>query len=477
MDELKTFTALELARLMRKGRLSPVELARASLDAIEKENREINAVITVSEERALEQARRVERRLLEGQEVSPLAGVPILIKDNIMVEGVRMTCASRMLENYVAPYDASVIEKLEEAGLVIVGKANMDEFAMGSTGKTSIFGPALLPGNKDYCAGGSSSGSAAAVAAGMVPLSLGSDTGGSVLVPASYCGIWGIKPTYGAVSRYGMVAHASSLEQIGPMAENGADLAALLELSAGADWRDPTSVGLPAPGQDREPPLINGLKIAVPRELAGGCASGVENVFWACVEKLKALGARVDAVSVPELSYSLAAYNVISTAEASSNLSRFDGIRFGLPGRGKNFEERIRYSRGQGFGLEVKRRILLGTYVLGEEQYESKFLRARAAASRIKGALEALLSEYPLILCPITKSTAPLLKEDLETKKEVCTLDSNTAAANLAGLPAVSFPFGADEKGLPVGLHLMGGAFRDRFIIAAAEAICREVNL
>ncbi len=477
MDELKTFTALELARLMRKGRLSPVELARASLDAIERENKEINAVITITGERAMDQARRVEKRLLAGEEISPLAGVPIIIKDNILVEGVRMTCASRMLENYIAPYDAGVVEMLEKAGLVIVGKANMDEFAMGSTGETSIFGPALLPGNKDYCAGGSSSGSAAAVAAGMALLSLGSDTGGSVRVPASYCGIWGIKPTYGAVSRYGMVTHASSLEQIGPMAKSGADLAALLELCAGADWRDATSVGLPSSGSYDEPPQINILKIAVPQELTEGCTSGVHDVFWGCVEKLKALGARVDTISIPELRYTLAAYNVISCAEASSNLSRFDGIRFGLPGVGADFEERIRNSRGQGFGREVKRRILLGTYVLSEKQYESRFLKAREAARRIKEALEAVMSEYFLILCPTTKTTAPCLGQDLEPETGVCNFDTNTAAANLTGLPAVSFPFGADEKGLPVGLHLMGSAFQDRFVISAAETICHEVSL
>ena len=465
MSKLMEMTALEMGAAVKRGDVRPLELARVSLTAISNKNPEVNAVISIAQERAEKMALSVEDRLRRGEELSPLAGVPIIVKDNISVAGMTMTCGSRMLEYYIAEYDAHVTELIDAAGLIIVAKANMDEFGMGATGEDSAFGAVRLPLDLIRATGGSSSGSAAAVMSGMVPLALGTDTGGSIRLPAAWCGLCGLRPSYGAVSRYGLVAHASSIDIIGPMAGNAADTGALLNVISARDLRDMTSREY---NFEKKPVALKGMKIAIVRQYLENCTNAVLESFDAVVSWLRKIGAELEYVSIPELDLALPAYKAIACAEASSNLARYDGLRYGLQGCGDSFDSRALDSRGKGFGYEVRRRILLGTQVLSGDSYENTYLKAREAAACIKQSLEAVMEDYQVLISPTSGMTAPLI--GLEAGEKAGMNDSNTAAAALVGIPALSFPCGCDETGLPIGVQLMGKAGSEYLLLKIAES-------
>ncbi len=397
----------------------------------------------------------------------PLAGVPIAIKDNIMVEGQIVSCGSLLLRNHYAAYDATVIQKLRQAGALILGRTNMDEFGMGSTNEYSAFGPVLNPWSRKHVAGGSSGGSAAAVAADFAPLALGSDTGGSVRQPASFCGVWGLKPSYGRVSRYGLVAYASSLDQIGPIARNSADLSLLYSVIEGFDPKDsssiPSAIEPPEQNAIKATKSLQGQKIAVFKEfLAEGLDKDVREAFTLALNAYKSLGAEVVELSLPEISLAIPAYYVIATAEASSNLARFDGVRFGARTQrpGVNLRDMYTYSRSEGFGKEVKQRIMLGTYVLSAGYYEAYYGKANRVREVLRRKFNDIFaSGVTLIAAPTVPSTAFELGQQTKDSISMYLSDIYTIVANLAGIPALSHPIGLDTKGLPIGMQLMAKAF------------------
>jgi aspartyl-tRNA(Asn)/glutamyl-tRNA(Gln) amidotransferase subunit A len=440
---------------------SAEEVVSGCLERIGPNN--FNTFITIAKESAIEAARKTEGH------TGPLAGVPIAIKDNISTKGIQTTCASRILGGYVPPYDAHVIERLKEAGAVIVGKVNMDEFAMGTSTETSHYGPTLNPWNTITVPGGSSGGSAATVAAGEVPLALGSDTGGSVRCPASFCGVVGLKPTYGVISRYGLISYANSLEQIGPIASNVADMTLLFNVIAGHDPRDSTSV----PGEkDYTKALVddvNGLTIGVPKEYFGdGLDQAVEKSVWDSVHRLEDLGASWQEVEMPHTKYALAAYYVIAMSEASSNLARFDGMRYGLRLE-KDHDWHTTYSeiRAQGFGEEVKRRILLGTYALSAGYMDKYYLKALKVRTLIKQDFERALKRTDVLIAPTMPTPAFKLGEKISDPLTLYMADVNTVPVNLSGVPSISLPCGF-SNGLPIGLQIMGKHFDEETIIRTA---------
>ena len=410
---------------------------------------------------------------IEGDSEGALAGKTVAVKDNISTKNVRTTCGSAMLEGYVPPYDATVIKRLKEAGATIVGKTNMDEFGMGSTTETSAFGPAPNPAAEGHVTGGSSGGSAAAVAAGEADLALGSDTGGSIRNPAAFCGVVGIKPTYGLVSRYGLVAYANSLEQIGPFASSVEDAAALLYVIAGPDERDGTSrkEGADSDYASAADGDIDGLSIGVPTELVEGADDGVRETFWDAISKLESQGASYHEVSLPSIEYGVAAYYVLAMSEASSNLARFDGVRYGPATESDgNWNEAFAEVREQGFGPEVKRRILLGTYALSAGYHEKYYGKAQDARAWVKRDFDDALSEADVLASPTMPVPPFELGESLDDPLKMYLSDANTVPVNLANLPAISVPAGKTEK-LPVGLQLIGPAFGEETIIRAASAV------
>lgn len=440
---------------------SAEEVVSQCIDRIEAGK--FNTFITVAKESAPEAANKSENSK------GPLAGVPIAIKDNISTKGIQTTCASRILGGYVPPYDAHVIERLKEAGAVIVGKVNMDEFAMGTSTETSHYGPTLNPWNTETVPGGSSGGSAATIAAGEVPLALGSDTGGSVRCPASFCGVVGLKPTYGVISRYGLISYANSLEQIGPLASNVADMTLLFNVIAGHDQRDSTSV----PGEkDYTKALVDdvkGLTIGVPKEYFGdGLDQAVEKSVWDSVHRLEDLGASWQEVEMPHTKYALAAYYVIAMSEASSNLARFDGMRYGLRLE-KDHDWHTTYSeiRAQGFGEEVKRRILLGTYALSAGYMDKYYLKALKVRTLIKQDFERALKSTDVLIAPTMPTPAFKLGEKISDPLTLYMADVNTVPVNLSGVPSVSLPCGF-SNGLPIGLQIMGKHFDEKTIIRTA---------
>lgn len=441
--------------------------AEAALEKIEKTDGRINAVITVTRSRAQSAWEKTKKRLDAGEKL-PLAGVPVIVKDNIFVDGEKLTCASHMLENFTAMYDAAAVTALERAGAVIVGKANMDEFAMGITGETSYFGATKNPLDTRFSPGGSSSGCGAALAAGYVDAALGSDTGGSARLPAAWCGVWALKPTYGAVSRRGLVAFASSMDQICPMAASGQMLAKLTDAVAVRDELDLTSTGLPSPccGMKAE---LKGVKAAIPSELTEGMDSDTARCLGDAENALRELGAEVVRISLPTAKHVIAAYHCISSAEASSNLARFDGMRIGLRGEGRTFAEAVRDSRTRGFGSEVRDRILRGVCVLDAKQSGNTYLKAVRARGLLCREMEAALERYDFLLTPATPRCAPVLGAARDYRVDQC-----CAAASLAGLPCVAFPWGKDGNGLPIGMMLTGRAFDDGYLIAAARAMKGE---
>lgn len=459
--ELFELTALELGEKLRSGevtRQEAVEISRARIHAAQPVN---NAFITVTETPtpAAERA------------ASPLAGVPMAYKDNICTRGVRTTCASKILGDFTPCYDATAVERLRAAGAVSLGKLNMDEFAMGSTSETSCFGPVKNPWDLTRAAGGSSGGAAAAVAAGEVWYAIGSDTGGSIRQPAAYCGVTGMKPTYGTVSRYGLIAYASSLDQMGPIARSAADCAAVLDVMMGKDARDSTSLDVSAGGLLASlTGDLRGKKIGLPADCFGdGLDPEVRSAVLAAAEVLKARGAVVEEVALPVMEYVVPAYYIIACAEASSNLSRFDGVKYGWRAEGyEDLGELYTKTRTQGFGTEVKRRILLGTFVLSSGYYDAYYKKALQTKAVIKAAFDKAFEQYDLLLTPVAPTTAPKLGESLTDPLKMYLSDIYTVSVNLAGLPALSMPCGFDAKGMPIGAQLIGPALGDAAVLNAA---------
>jgi aspartyl-tRNA(Asn)/glutamyl-tRNA(Gln) amidotransferase subunit A len=469
-------SALELAALIKAKKISAVELTGAYIDLIEKNDSRYNAFLAVSKEKALARAREVQGRIDQGEEISPLAGVPIAVKDNISTAGIETTCASKMLGGYKPVYNAAVIEKLEKAGMIVIGKTNMDEFAMGGSSETGAFGPVRNPWDAACVAGGSSGGSAAAVAAGETPIALGSDTGGSIRQPCAFCGVTGIKPTYGAVSRYGLVAYASSLDQIGPVGQSADDCAALLSVISGPDTRDSTcviekpfefdGVGTSAEGN------LKGLRIGLPRNyFSGGIDEEVKTAVLAAAKEYEVAGAIIEEFEMPLMDYMIPAYYIIACAEASSNLSRYDGLKYGYHStQAQSLSEMYRLSRSEGFGLEVKRRIMLGSFVLSSGYYDAYYKKALQARALIKNAYNALFTKYDLILSPVAPTTAYRIGDNIGDPLKMYMGDIYTVSINLAGLPSIALPCGFDKQGLPIGCQLIGDAFSKSKLIVAARA-------
>ena len=466
--------ALAIAESIREGEISAVDATTAFLDRIREVEPTLNAYINVSYEEAARRAETIDRMLAEGRDPGPLAGVPIAVKDLLSTKGFTTTCGSRMLENFVPVYDATVVRRVGEAGMVTLGKANMDEFAMGSSTENSYFGPTRNPWNPDTVPGGSSGGSAAAVSAGEAPWALGSDTGGSIRQPAAMCGIVGMKPTYGLVSRYGLVAFASSLDQVGPMARNVPDCAALLGVIAGHDPMDSTSI--PAEKVDYQGRLdgeVRGLKVGVVKEISSrGIDEGVLERFRAAVSKLEGLGMEVEEISLPSFEYALSAYYVIAPAEASSNLARFDGVRYGFRARaeGEDIWEMYDRTRSIGFGSEVKRRIILGTYVLSAGYYDAYYGQAQKVRTLIVKEFERAFQTCNVLVSPTTPSVAFLLGEKVDDPLTMYLSDMCTIPVNLAGIPAISLPCGLSE-GMPVGFQVMGPALGEATVLNVAYAL------
>ncbi len=462
-------TLTDLATGLRQKKFSSVELTQAFLARIQK-YRDLNTFITVSPETALLQAKAADKALAAGV-AGPLTGIPIAHKDIFCTQGIKTSCGSKMLDNFIAPYDATVVEKFNLAGTVTLGKLNMDEFAMGSSNETSFYGPVRNPWNENLVPGGSSGGSAAAVAAGLVPAATGTDTGGSIRQPAALCGITGLKPTYGRVSRYGMIAYASSLDQGGPMTRNAADAAALLQVMAGFDPKDSTSADTPVPDysaglQDS----LQGLKIGLPAEFfSADLDPEIAALIQAAISEYEKLGAQIKEVSMPNLSHAIPAYYVIASAECSSNLSRFDGVRFGYRcQKPADLSDLYTRSRGEAFGAEVKRRILMGTYALSAGYYDAYYLKAQQVRRLISEDFKRALSEVDVLMGPVTPSVAFSLGEKTGDPIQMYLSDIYTIAINLAGLPAMSIPAGfIDTK--PVGLHIIGNYFSEARLLNIAH--------
>jgi aspartyl-tRNA(Asn)/glutamyl-tRNA(Gln) amidotransferase subunit A len=473
-SELNRLTIAEARTLLRRREISAVELTRACLGQIALVDPKINAFITVCAREANDQAAAADQRLASG-DAPDLCGIPIAIKDVYLTKDVRTTCASRILDNFVPPFDATTVARLRDEGSVFVGKANMDEFAMGSSTENSAYGPTRNPHDVERVPGGSSGGSAAAVAADECLAALGTDTGGSIRLPASYCAVVGLKPTYSRVSRYGIIAYASSLDQVGPFTKTVRDTAILLHSLAGLDPRDSTCSAQPVP--DYEAALtgdITGLRIGVPKEFfVEGMDPGVERAVRSALASYEALGARTVEVSLPHTGYAVAAYYLIATAEASANLARFDGMRYGLRVDADNTIDLYNRTRARGFGAEVKRRIMLGTFALSAGYYDAYYLKAQKVRTLIRRDFTEAFRDCDIIATPVAPTTAFKLGEKLDDPLQMYLSDILTISVNLAGLPGLSLPCGRDDRGMPIGLQLIGPPFGEEAILRAGDAFER----
>ena len=471
--DLMSLTAVELGKKIKNKEVSVVEAVKAALARIEGLESDINAFVSYDAENALKQAEEIQAKIDKGELTGPLAGVPVAIKDNMCTAGTKTTCSSHILDNFVPTFTATAVEKLMEAGAVIIGKTNMDEFAMGSTTETSYFGATKNPWDLNRVPGGSSGGSAAAVAAEEVPYALGSDTGGSIRQPAAFCGITGIKPTYGRVSRYGLIAYGSSLDQIGPLAKDVTDCATILEVICQHDDKDSTSYKDAA--SDFTSALVDdvkGMKIGIPRDyFAEGIDADVKENVLAAAKALEAKGAIVEEFDLGMVEYAIPAYYIIASAEASSNLERFDGVKYGY--RTSEFTDlhnMYKKTRSEGFGAEVKRRIMLGSFVLSSGYYDAYYVKALKTKALIKQAFDKAFEKYDVILGPVAPTTALKCGESLSDPIKMYLGDIYTVSVNLAGLPGISLPCGYDKDGMPVGLQLLGQTFDEKSIIRAAYA-------
>ena len=477
--ELYEYTVHELVKKLDKGEITSEEIAKSYFSRIKQIDPKVKAYITTLEDESIEKSKRIDKDRENGKTLPQYAGIPIGVKDNICIEGTKTTCSSKMLENFVSPYNATVIEKLNNEELVYLGKLNMDEFAMGGSTEHSAFFKTHNPWDLDRVPGGSSGGSAAAVASGMVPWALGSDTGGSIRQPASFCGIVGLKPTYGLVSRYGLVAFASSLDQIGPITKDVTDSAILLNLISGYDEKDSTSVNIEK--KDYTKSLINdvkGMKIGVPKEyIADGINEEVKNAILDVAKKYEQLGATVEECSLDIGKYSTAVYYIIACAEASSNLGRFDGIRYGYrTEKFENLRDIYKNSRSEGFGSEVKRRIILGTYVLSSGYYDAYYKKAQKVRTIIKNEYDKIFEKYDLLITPTSPTTAFKIGEKISNPLEMYLADIYTVPINIAGIPGMSVPCALDTKGLPIGFQLIGKPFSEEKIIRAAFTYEQNTN-
>ncbi len=471
--DLMSMTAVELGKRIASGEVSAVEAAEAALNRTGRLEKDYNCFVTVDAEGALAQAEAVQKRIAAGERMSPLAGVPVAIKDNMCINGMLTTCSSKILSNFKPTYTAEAVVQLQKAGAVIIGKTNMDEFAMGSTTETSFYGETRNPWDKTRVPGGSSGGSAAAVAAEEVPYALGSDTGGSIRQPAAFCGVTGIKPTYGRVSRYGLIAYGSSLDQIGPLAKDVTDCATVLEIISRHDSKDSTSVD--QGDTDFTSALVDdvkGMRIGIPRDYFGtGIDPDVKEQVLAAAKTLEAKGAIVEEFDLSLGEYAIPAYYIIASAEASSNLERFDGVKYGY--RTEDFRDlhnMYKKTRSEGFGAEVKRRIMLGSFVLSSGYYDAYYIKALRTKALIKQAFDKAFEKYDLLLGPVAPTTALKLGESLSDPLKMYLGDIYTVSVNLAGLPGISLPCGFDRNGLPVGMQLLARAFDEKTMLRAAYA-------
>ena len=470
-------TAVDIAAGVRNGTLRAADAIETSLRAIAATDGDVHAFLAIYDDDARATAAAIDDRVASGEDPGPLAGVPIALKDNLCHNGRVTSCASRILEGWRSPYDATVVERLEAAGAVVVGKTNMDEFAMGSSTENSAFGPTANPRNTDRVPGGSSGGSAAAVASSMVPISLGSDTGGSIRQPASFCGVVGVKPTYGLVSRYGLVAFASSLDQIGPFSTTVADSALLLEVIAGHDKRDSTSLESPAPSLlSHLHDGVEGLRVGLCPELIEGASPKIAERITIAADALAANGAELVEVALPELRYGLSAYYLLAPAEASSNLARYDGVRYGLRVDADDVAAMNVATRTQGFGDEVKRRIMLGTYALSAGYYDAYYGKAQRVRTMIIQAFDRVYQSVDLLLGATTPTVAFELGAKVADPMEMYLSDVYTIPTNLAGHPALSVPFGTAEDDLPVGVQLLGPALSEVQLFRAAQVLEQEAG-
>jgi len=471
---LMSLTAVELGKKIKSGEVKVVDAVNDAFAHIEKQDKTINSFVTVTnKEEALKKAEEVQKLIDEGKLTGPLAGVPVAIKDNMCTKGMLTTCSSKILGNFVPTYTATAVENLEKAGAVIIGKTNMDEFAMGSTTETSAFGATKNPWNTEHVPGGSSGGSCTAVASEECSYALGSDTGGSIRQPSSFCGVTGIKPTYGTVSRYGLIAYGSSLDQIGPVAKDVTDVATILETIAGHDEKDSTSVK--REDYNFTEALVDdvkGLKIGIPKDYFGdGLDKEVKDSILNAVEVLKSKGAIVEEFDLSLVEYAIPAYYVIASAEASSNLERFDGVKYGY--RTQEYEglhNMYKKTRSEGFGEEVKRRIMLGSFVLSSGYYDAYYLKALRTKALIKKAFDEAFAKYDVIIAPAAPTTAPKIGSSLADPIKMYLGDIYTISVNLAGLPGITVPCGKDSNGLPIGMQIIGDCFKEKTIIRAAYA-------
>ena len=470
---LLDLTTVELAGQIKSGKTTAVEAMEAVIANIDSKEGELNCYVTFDREAALSAAKEAQKKIEAGELTGPLAGVPIAIKDNMCTEGVLTTCSSKILGNFIPQFSSEAVKRIEEAGAVVIGKTNMDEFAMGSTTETSAYGPTKNPWNTEHVPGGSSGGSAAAVAANECFCALGSDTGGSIRQPASYCGVVGMKPTYGTVSRYGLIAYGSSLDQIGPLCKDVTDCATIMEVIASHDKKDSTSVE--RKDTDFTSALVDdvaGMRIGIPRDYFGeGLDPQVKEAVLSAAEVLKSKGAIVEEFDLSLVEYAIPTYYTIAAAEASSNLERFDGVKYGF--RAKDYDglhSMYKKTRSEGFGPEVKRRIMLGSFVLSSGYYDAYYLKALRVKAMIKKAFDEAFAKYDVILGPVSPTTAPKLGSSLADPIKMYLGDIYTISVNLAGLPGISVPCGKDDNGLPIGVQLIGDCFNEKKLIQTAYA-------